>query len=132
MSAVFTHGERLPPLRCAPVSLEQVLAYVAASGDDNPIHADEASAIAAGLECIVLPGMLIAAQFPRLLRHWPVPHGLVALDVRFLSPLAINRPFGVEGRVVSVDQAGTRAIVRMSARDERAVFAMGEATCTRL
>lgn len=127
MTRGFALGARLPVLQCRPVSHEQVLAYVEASGDDNPIHADLAVAHTYGLSGIVLPGMLIAAQFPRVLEAWERPHRLLSLDVRFLTPLDVDRPFVVTGRVAAVLPGGEEAILRLTAKEGVALVAMGEA-----
>jgi acyl dehydratase len=126
MSAAFEKGELLPELRCAAVSRAQVEAYAIAAGDDNPIHIDEGIAHAAGLEGIVLPGMLVAAQFPRLLEAWAKPTRIVEFSVQFLAPLAVDRPFQVNGKVVAVTEAGDGAVVRMTARSGSNAVAMAE------
>lgn len=43
------------------ISAEQLRAYADASGDNNPIHLDEAVATRAGLPGVIAHGMLIAA-----------------------------------------------------------------------
>jgi len=70
MSIAPKPGDQLPVMRVAAVDREAVLNYVTCAGDDNPIPTDETAAHAAGLSGLVLPGMLIAAQFPRLLQLW--------------------------------------------------------------
>lgn len=43
-----------------------VAAFLAATGDANPLHVDHAAAAAAGLGAPILPGMLMASLFPGL------------------------------------------------------------------
>jgi len=120
-------GDPLPVLPLAVVGGKQVLAYVTCAGDDNPIHVDEAAAGAAGLAGLVLPGMLIAAQFPRLLQLWKRNIRLTDITVQFLAPLGIDQAFVVTGKVVAIDRNGAAAIVRMTARAGTANVAMAEA-----
>ena len=48
-------------------SLEEVAAFVAHTGDSNPIHADAGAAQRQGLPAPILPGMLMASLFPAII-----------------------------------------------------------------
>jgi len=73
-----------------PVSEDQALRYAAASGDDNPIHTDPATAKAAGLPGCILHGLctMAFAQRDLVARYAPgEPQRLAELAVRFAKPV---------------------------------------------
>jgi len=73
-----------------PVSDDQALRYAAASGDDNPIHTDPATAEAAGLPGCILHGLCTMAFAQRdLIAHYAqgAPQRLQELAVRFARPV---------------------------------------------
>lgn len=127
MTMAWAVGDRLPTLDVAPIPQDAVTAYVASSGDDNPIHIDAAAAHAAGLEGVTLPGMLIMGQIPRLLAVWDAPHRLVDLHTQFLAPVLVGRALRLTGRVVALRSAPARAILRLTIQDGRAIAAVAEA-----
>lgn len=73
-----------------PVAADQAIRYAAVSGDDNPLHTDEATAKAAGLPGCILHGLCTMAFAQRdIIRHVAGgdPSRLARLGVRFAKPV---------------------------------------------
>ncbi|NIA26130.1 MAG: hypothetical protein GWP04_11265 [Gammaproteobacteria bacterium] len=89
-------GAHIEPL-IKSASRADLVRYAGASHDWNPIHWDHASAVAAGLEGVIVHGLLSAAWVTQAVARY-VPGGCPIADARFRfrTPL---RP-GVETRVV--------------------------------
>lgn len=121
-------GERLPALSLEPVGEPAIAAYTDVSGDDNPLHRDAARAARFGLAVPPLPGLLVLAQFPRLLAKWPCPHRLRSLQAHFLRPIPTGTPIRLGGRVGRVSQAGDGAVLRLTARSGERLVVAAEAT----
>ncbi|HDK45617.1 MAG TPA: dehydratase [Actinobacteria bacterium] len=88
-------------------SRADLVRYAGASHDWNPIHWDHASAVAVGLEGVIVHGLLAAAWVTQAVaRYVPGERPIVDARFRFRSPL---RP-GVETRVVGevIDDAAGR------------------------
>lgn len=79
-------------------------AFVALSGDDNPIHVDDLAARAAGFDGRVVHGLLVASLISRILgTELPGPGTvLLGLDIRFRSPVLVEREVEVAVEVVSI------------------------------
>jgi len=80
---------------------EQVVAYAAVSGDDNSIHLSAAAARAAGLAQPIVHGMLLMAQFERLIEAWRVDVAVHAMSARFVRPALVGETLTFRGRVVA-------------------------------
>lgn len=108
----FTEGQELPE-RTFRVTRADLVRYAAASGDDNPIHQDEAFARSVGLPGVIAHGMYTMALAGRALVTWAGrPDAVLEFGVRFTKPVVVpDDDAGVEvvvaGRVrtVSDDQA---------------------------
>ena len=101
------------------IAMDRVRAYAAASGDDNPIHVDEAAARSIGLEGPIVQGMLLMGLVDTALAEW-LPQGTtVKLSTRFALPVAVGSPVTIAARVVRADtEAGRpRATLRIFVRD---------------
>ena len=101
-------GTVLPDRHFAAVDMAMVRAYAAASGDDNPIHVDEAAARAVGLPGAIVQGMLLMGLADTALAEW-LPQGTCAkLSSRFALPVAVGAAVTVSARVVRADEAEGR------------------------
>ena len=113
-------GAALPPQEYA-VTRADLVRYADASGDDNPIHQDDAVARSVGLPGVIAHGMYTMALAARALDTWADGPGKVReLSCKFTKPVVV--PDDDEGVVVRV--AGT---VR-SVEDGRAAVTL-EVTC---
>lgn len=85
-----------------PVTLANLVMYAGASGDFNPIHWNERSALAAGLPSVIAHGMFTMAQAGRAVTDWIGDPGAVTeYAVRFSRPVAV--PDDDTGTVVEVE-----------------------------
>lgn len=123
-------GHAFPDHRCGVVDAARVSAYAAASGDDNPIHTDEAAARSIGLDGTIIQGMLLMALADEALAAWR-PNSLCRrLTARFARPAPTGSEVVIGGRVVKTEaMAGAElATLRIMVKDGKgAVLAMAEA-----
>ncbi|GGF43459.1 MaoC family dehydratase [Marmoricola endophyticus] len=109
-------GTDLPPQEYV-VTRADLVAYAAASGDDNPIHQDEEIARAVGLPGVIAHGMYTLALAARAVQEWAGGPGRVEqVGAKFTKPVVV--PAGDEGTTVRV--AGTVK----SVADGRATLAL--------
>ena len=110
-------------------SHDDIDGFCALSGDSNEIHTSDEAARAAGFEERVVPGMLIAAVFSRVLGTEFPGRGTVYLrqDVTFENPVFPNRTVLAEFRVLR--RIGRRATIETMIRDPQdgSVLARGQA-----
>jgi acyl dehydratase len=103
-------GLELPAARYE-LSREDLRAYADASGDQNPIHQDEALARSVGLPDVIAHGMLTMGLAGTVVADWAGdPSRVVSYGTKFTAPVVVS---AAEPAVVDV--AGT--VVR---RDEDA------------
>jgi acyl dehydratase len=88
-----------------------MVAYADASGDQNPIHQDEAFAKQVGLPDVIAHGMLTMGMAARVVTDWVEdPGAVVSYGVRFTRPVVV--PAGetvaleVSGVIRSIDEQG--------------------------
>ena len=117
--AQTTVGETIGPLTLS-VARETLVAYAAASGDQNPIHQDEQVARSVGLPGVIAHGMFTMALVGRAVESWAGPGRVVEIGCKFTKPVVV--PDDDEGVVVRV--AGTVK----SVEDGRAAVTL-EVTC---
>jgi acyl dehydratase len=116
-------GEALPPLRRS-VSRADLLRYAAATGDDNAIHTDHATARAAGLPGVIAHGLLVASWFfQAAARCRPGLHPLASARVKFRRPLRPGIAATVTGRVAAVGAAGADMEMALGAPGDEAPLA---------
>ncbi len=102
------------------VTREDVKAYADASGDQNPLHQDDAIARAAGFPGIVAHGMFTMAHLATCIVHWlGEPSRLAALRVQFRSPVFMGETIVAGGTVRSIDDASRSAVLEVWVRVER-------------
>lgn len=93
-------GDELPGL-AIPVTRQRVVQYSGASTDFNPIHFNDRSARAIGLDGVVAHGMWTMGSALRIVTDWVGDPGLVAsYFTRFAHPVAV--PDTDEGTIVNV------------------------------
>lgn len=96
-------GDEIPRLRRV-VTREDVKAYADASGDQNPLHQDDAVARAAGFPGILAHGMFTMGHLASCVTSWAEdPAAVVALSANFRSPVFVGEEIEAGGRVVAVD-----------------------------
>lgn len=113
-------GDKLPE-RSYPVTRLDLVRYCGASGDFNPIHWSQRSAVAAGLPGVIAHGMFTMAQAGRLVTSWAGPGAVVTqFDVRFSSMVAV--PDDEKGSTIEVSGTvedkldGNQVAVALTAR----------------
>jgi len=98
-----------------PVSRETLVAYANASGDQNPIHQDEAFARSVGLPDVIAHGMWTMGASATVVTDWAGDAGrVVEFGTRFIKPVVV--PVGgnelvVQGVVKAVDVETGRVTV---------------------
>jgi acyl dehydratase len=97
-------GEALPS-RDFTITRADLVAYADASGDQNPIHQDEAFALSVGLPGVIAHGMFTMGLLARAVHDWAGPGSILEIGVRFTRPVVV----GPEGAVVTI--AGTVSAV---------------------
>ncbi len=108
------------PSQTFPLRRENLVRYAGASGDFNPIHWSQQTAVGVGLPDVIAHGMLTMALAVRLVTDWVGDPGAV-LDygVRFTRPVPV--PFGetteleVTGSVRSIDAEAGTAVLDLTA-----------------
>ena len=99
-------GDSLPS-RVFTVTRADLVAYAAASGDQNPIHQDEEVARSVGLPGVIAHGMYTLALVGRAVAEWTGGAEVVDLGAKFTSPVVVPAEGGADvvvgGTVKSVD-----------------------------
>jgi acyl dehydratase len=89
------------------VTRADLVAYAEASGDHNPIHQDEAVAVAVGLPGVIAHGMFTLALAARAVGTWTDGAEVVELGAKFTNPVLVPddgaAAVTVAGTVKSVD-----------------------------
>lgn len=128
--AALRVGDIFPDHRCGVIDAARVLAYAAASGDDNPIHTDEATARRIGLDGTIIQGMLLMGLADEALASWRPASPCRRLTARFARPAPTGSEVVIGGRVVKTETVGETALatLRIMVKDGAgAVLAMAEA-----
>ena len=116
-------GDTLGPVT-VPVGRDTLVAYAAASGDQNPIHQDEAFAKSVGLPDVIAHGMWTMGAAGSVVSEWAGDSGrVVEFGTRFTKPVVVpasGAAVEVSGVVTSVDEESRRATVELTATAEGA------------
>lgn len=113
-------GDELPTLELT-FTRADLVAYANASGDQNPIHQDEATAKSVGLPDVISHGMLTMGRAIRVVTDWVGdPAAVVDYSVRMTRPVVVPADKGAvvvfggkvgevntENRTVRVDLTAT-------------------------
>lgn len=102
------------------VRREDVKAYADASGDQNPLHQDDAFARSVGFPGIIAHGMFSMAHVAKAVTDWlGNPGALRSIMVQFRAPVFMDETLVARGRVESLDAETRRATLALSAEVER-------------
>ncbi len=95
-------GDRLPPLEIGPFDAAALARYAEVSGDDNPLHLDDALAGSIGFAAPPVHGMKLLAAFQSLLKAWREDLTVVSLGGTFVQPVLRGEKATLTGRVLRV------------------------------
>lgn len=92
--------------------------FLAATGDDNPLHIDADFARSRGFEGPVVYGLLASSFYSTLVGvHLPGRNGILqGIQMDFHKPIYVGQPFNVRGEITFLSEA-TR-LVEIAARIE--------------
>ena len=95
------------PQQVFDVTRADLVAYAAASGDQNPIHQDEAVARSVGLPGVIAHGMYTLGLVGTAVARWTDGAEVVELGSKFTSPVVVPAEGAaqvvVDGTVKSVE-----------------------------
>ena len=112
-------GDEIPSLSKI-VKREDVKAYADASGDQNPLHQDDAFAQSVGFPGIIAHGMFSMAHVTKALTDWlGDPGALKRMAVQFRAVVFMDETLVARGRVESVDPSTRQARISIWAEVER-------------
>ena len=120
-------GERLPAMEIGPFDAEALRRYALVSGDDNPLHLDDALAASIGFPAPPVHGMKLLAAFEPMLRAWRGDLELTRLGGTFVQPVLRGEKVTLTGRVLR--SSPESVFVRLYAHNgSRAPAIIAEAT----
>jgi acyl dehydratase len=98
--------DQVLPEKSYAINRELLVAYANASGDQNPIHQDEAFAKSVGLPDVIAHGMLTMALAGKYLSDISGSEKVVEFSARFIKPIivpaGIDVSLSVTGKVIEV------------------------------
>ena len=98
--------DQVLPEKSYAINRELLIAYANASGDQNPIHQDEAFAKSVGLPDVIAHGMLTMALAGKYLSDISGSEKVVEFSARFIKPIivpaGIDVSLSVTGKVIEV------------------------------
>jgi acyl dehydratase len=113
-------GDRIPALSKV-VLREDVKAYADASGDQNPLHQDDAFARGVGFPGIIAHGMFTMAHLVTTLTNWlGDPAALDAIDVQFRAVVYMDETITAHGEVTELEPETKRAKLNVWVELDRA------------
>jgi acyl dehydratase len=113
-------GDEIPSL-AKVVRREEVKAYADASGDQNPLHQDDAFARSVGFPGIIAHGMFSMAHVTKAITDWlGDPSSLKRIHVQFRAVVYMDETLVAKGTVVALDEATRRARIAVTAEVDRA------------
>ena len=126
MSTSVSHGDALAPRSFGPFEAADVLAYAAASADDNPLHTDPAMAARAGLARPPIHGMLLMGCFEPFLAAWRPGAQVIKLSSKFIRPVLVGELVEVSGKVVRAPPDAP-AVLRLTVKRNGDLVCLAEA-----
>lgn len=135
MSALsdLSSGDALPA-RTVTITRADLVRYAAASGDQNPIHWNERTALEVGLPGVIAHGMFTMALAARYVSDLAEdPTAVVAFSTRFTRPVVVpddNAGATVElgGKVGDTADDGTRTVTVTATHEGKGVLGKAVAT----
>ena len=112
-------GDQLPAFSKV-VKRDDVKAYADASGDQNPLHQDEAFARSVGFPGIIAHGMFTMAHVVKAVTDWAGdPGALRSIKVQFRAVVFMDETLVARGEVASKVEAARRVRLRVWAEVDR-------------
>src|SRR5262249_15451575 len=109
------------PERSKVVRRDEVKAYADASGDQNPLHQDDAFARMVGFPGIIAHGMFTMAHLVSALTAWlGDPAALASIDVQCRQVVFMDETITAQGEVAELDPGERRARLNVWVELERA------------
>ena len=96
------------------VTRADLVRYAAASGDQNPIHQDEAVAASVGLPGVIAHGMYTMALAARALSTWYPGAEVVSFGCKFTNPVVVPAEGGVELEVAGETRSTEDGLVTIA------------------
>jgi 3-hydroxybutyryl-CoA dehydratase len=127
-AALPAPGDRLPEVAVGPFDARSLAAYAAVSGDDNPLHLDEALAQSLGLKAPPVQGMKLLAAFEPMLAKWRPDLVLTSLSCKFVIPVLCGEPVFLSGRVLRASRENGVFLRLFAHGGARVPAIIGEAT----
>ena len=113
-------GDQIPPLSKV-VRREDVKAYADASGDQNPLHQDDAFARSVGFPGIIAHGMFSMAHVAKAVTDWVGdPGALKTINVQFRAVVFMDETLVARAEVASKDEDTRRVRLKVWAEVDRA------------
>lgn len=112
------------------VTKELVDSFAKLSGDNNPLHMDDAYAAQTSFRERVAHGMIVGAFFSRLVgMHLPGKYALyLSQTLRFHTPVAVGTTLVIVGTVTHKTDAARTVAIRLSAEGpDKKLMVSGEA-----
>lgn len=91
--------------RTFTITRADLVRYAAASGDQNPIHQDDAVATSVGLPGVIAHGMYTMALAARAVSGWYPGAEVVSFGCKFTNPVAVPADGGVEIEVAGEEKS---------------------------
>ncbi len=102
------------------VKREDVKAYADASGDQNPLHQDDAYARSVGFPGIIAHGMFSMAHLTKAVTDWAGdPAALKDIRVQFRAVVFMDETLVAKGVVAAKDESTKTVTLEVSAELER-------------
>jgi acyl dehydratase len=112
-------GDAIPTI-LKVVRREDVKAYADASGDQNPLHQDDAFAQGVGFPGIIAHGMFTMAHVVKAVTDWiGDPGALLSIDVQFRAAVFMDETLEAGGEILALDPAARTATLSVWAAVER-------------
>jgi len=96
------------------ITRADLVRYAAASGDQNPIHQDEAVAASVGLPGVIAHGMYTMALAARALSTWYPGAEVVSFGCKFTNPVVVPAEGGVELEVAGETRSTEDGLVTIA------------------
>ncbi len=102
------------PTQVYSVTRADLVAYAAASGDQNPIHQDESVALSVGLPGVIAHGMYTMALAARAVSTWFPGAEVVSFACKFTNPVVVPADGSVEVEVAGESAVGEDGLTTVS------------------
>ncbi len=105
-------GDEWPILIKKPVTEEQLVRYAGASGDFNTIHYAESAAKKAGLDSVIVHGVLLMGFVGQAITDVIQNRFLRQFKVRFISMAKVGDTITVTGKVIGKEIENGENVIR--------------------